>query len=237
MARAISAFPTDAPEFTSGIRNNHCQIADHAYDSPMRWVSHFIVAGSFAVLASCNHNNPDLAGGPGATGPFDSRGNYIEDWADKPPSRWQRHQNPPADSSGSRDLVAQNQQIRVAPVTPPPGSSGSSARSTPKPGSSTPKPSSSTASTSKPKPSSSTASTSKPKPSSSTASTSKPKPKPVASKPKPKKPTASRITIKKGDTLSGLAKRYGTSVSAIKRANGMSGDFIREGKTLVIPRK
>ncbi len=42
--------------------------------------------------------------------------------------------------------------------------------------------------------------------------------------------------IKKGDTLSSIGRRYGKSVSAIKRANGLSSDRIIAGKTLKIPR-
>ncbi len=41
--------------------------------------------------------------------------------------------------------------------------------------------------------------------------------------------------IVSGDTLYGLARKYGTSVSAIKRANGMSSDVIIKGKTIKIP--
>jgi hypothetical protein len=43
-------------------------------------------------------------------------------------------------------------------------------------------------------------------------------------------------TVKKGDTLWGLASRYGTSVSAIKRASGLRSDSIRIGQSLKIPR-
>lgn len=43
-------------------------------------------------------------------------------------------------------------------------------------------------------------------------------------------------TIKKGDTLGAIARRHGTTVAKIKAANGMKSDFIREGKTLRIPR-
>ena len=39
-----------------------------------------------------------------------------------------------------------------------------------------------------------------------------------------------------GDTLYGLSRRYGTSVSAIKRANGLKSDLIINGRTLKIPR-
>jgi LysM repeat protein len=53
-----------------------------------------------------------------------------------------------------------------------------------------------------------------------------------------KKPTASRIThtVKSGDTLSSLARRYGSSVARIKSANGLKSDLIRNGRKLIIPR-
>ena len=39
-----------------------------------------------------------------------------------------------------------------------------------------------------------------------------------------------------GDTLYGLSRKYGTSVSAIQRANKLKGTTIVRGKTLLIPR-
>lgn len=42
-------------------------------------------------------------------------------------------------------------------------------------------------------------------------------------------------TVKKGDTLSGLSRRYGVSVSSIQRANGMRSTVIVLGKKLRIP--
>jgi LysM repeat protein len=42
-------------------------------------------------------------------------------------------------------------------------------------------------------------------------------------------------TVARGDTLSGIARQYGTTASAIKQANGMSSDTVVLGKTLVIP--
>ncbi len=42
-------------------------------------------------------------------------------------------------------------------------------------------------------------------------------------------------TVSKGDTLYGLARRYGTSVNAIKNANGLNSDLIRLGQKLRIP--
>lgn len=41
--------------------------------------------------------------------------------------------------------------------------------------------------------------------------------------------------VKKGDALSTIARRYGTSVSAIKSANGLRSDTIRIGQRLTIP--
>ncbi len=42
-------------------------------------------------------------------------------------------------------------------------------------------------------------------------------------------------TVQQGDTLYSLSRKYGTSVSAIQSANGLSGDLIRKGQTLTIP--
>lgn len=59
----------------------------------------------------------------------------------------------------------------------------------------------------------------------------KPKPKPVVVKPKTR-----YHTVAKGETLYSLARKYGTSVSAIQKANSLSGTTIRTGKSYVIPR-
>jgi len=42
-------------------------------------------------------------------------------------------------------------------------------------------------------------------------------------------------TVAAGDTLFSLSRRYGTSVTAIKSANGLNSDLIRVGETLTIP--
>lgn len=42
--------------------------------------------------------------------------------------------------------------------------------------------------------------------------------------------------VKKGDTLSSIARRNGTTVAKIKSANGMSSDFLSIGKSLKVPR-
>jgi LysM repeat protein len=57
---------------------------------------------------------------------------------------------------------------------------------------------------------------------------------PVAVKPKKKSPITH--TVKKGDTLYGLSRKYGTSVSSIQRANRLKGSNIGLGKKLIIPR-
>ncbi len=52
----------------------------------------------------------------------------------------------------------------------------------------------------------------------------------------PKKPAPRKHLVKKGDTLYGLSKRYGTTVGKIQKANGISGSMIRIGQRLKIPR-
>lgn len=42
-------------------------------------------------------------------------------------------------------------------------------------------------------------------------------------------------TVVSGDTLSAIAKRYGTTVDAIKTRNNLTSDFLRIGQALVIP--
>jgi len=49
------------------------------------------------------------------------------------------------------------------------------------------------------------------------------------------KSTAYRHRVKRGDTLGKIAGKYGTSVSKIKRANGLRSSTIRVGQSLKIP--
>jgi len=44
-----------------------------------------------------------------------------------------------------------------------------------------------------------------------------------------------RYVVKSGDCLSKIAKKHHTTVSQLKKANGLKGDFIRAGQTLKIP--
>lgn len=50
----------------------------------------------------------------------------------------------------------------------------------------------------------------------------------------PSGPTTPHV-VAKGDTLWGLARRYNTSVDAIKAANGLNDDTIQTGRTIQIP--
>ena len=64
-----------------------------------------------------------------------------------------------------------------------------------------------------------------------------PKPVEVAEQEQPKKTTASRgttVKVRKGDTLGTIAKRNHTSVSKLKKLNGLKGDFLREGQRLKV---
>ena len=42
-------------------------------------------------------------------------------------------------------------------------------------------------------------------------------------------------TIRRGDTLSGLAQQYSTSYSELKNLNGLTTDTLRIGQVLMIP--
>lgn len=47
--------------------------------------------------------------------------------------------------------------------------------------------------------------------------------------------TPSQITVQAGDTLSKLAEKHGTTVSAIRDANGLDGTLIKVGQKLSLP--
>lgn len=48
-------------------------------------------------------------------------------------------------------------------------------------------------------------------------------------------PSARRYKVKSGDTLSGIAARFATTVKAIRIANNLQGNLIRPGQVLIIP--
>lgn len=125
------------------------------------------------------------------TGPFNSRGDYVEDWVDQP-DKWYR---PTAPSNNSRPTTA------IASNTQP-----------------LPEPHIPLIETTSPPP------------------IVRASPTTVKPKPKPKPPAVVRYTVKRGDTLSSIAKRYKTTVSKIQAANSIRGSVIRVGQNLKIPR-
>ena len=48
-------------------------------------------------------------------------------------------------------------------------------------------------------------------------------------------PTPSRVTVKPGDTLGGLALRHTTTIDALRSANGLVGDQLTVGQELTLP--
>ena len=64
----------------------------------------------------------------------------------------------------------------------------------------------------------------------------KPKPEPKAEpKPKPKPAPTRYHTVTPKQTLWAISQKYGISVAALQRANGLSGTLIRPGQSLRIP--
>lgn len=143
-------------------------------------------------------------------GPFDSRGNYVEAWADQP-SKWHRRSSfAGADATPDLAIASGNDA--------PPSDLSPMAQSSSRPVEVARLSRSSTQSKSAAPSSSRKSSTSVARSKTSSA------------------PRTTRVVIRRGDTLSGLAARHRTSVRAIQRANGMRDTRLVAGKTLVIPR-
>lgn len=166
-----------------------CQVLENPHNPPMPKCLHSLLVAATALgLVACQ-GTFSTAENPTGTGPFDSRGNYVEAWADNP-SKWNGRSVPTPTTPQKPPQVASNN-------TPPVVAA---------------------------------------RPTTTTISNPTPKPKPVV-KPKPKpKPSSTIHTVRKGDTLYGLAKKYGTSVGTIQRANGIKGSTIRIGQKIKIPR-
>jgi LysM repeat protein len=188
-----------------------------------RWL-YLPAASLFAAFSSCT-NTGTTASNAGSVGPFDARGNYVEAWADNP-SKWRK--------GGSTEIVEAEPDRAAAdvPVVPP---AVIAANATPRPVASTTttvyRPKTATVSNPKPK-TGSTASSSRPKPKTAVVVKPKVKPKAVAKS----KPKATRHTVRSGDSLYAIAKRYGTTASAVQKANGLKGTVIRPGQSLTIPK-
>lgn len=209
----------------------------------MRWLG-IIVTGGALVLSACSGTStggskealyhPDV-------GPFDIDGNYVEALADAPVKKNYFARAKPSSESvkpkskekllakretpstanrpptSSRKVVSS--RVVSAPVrTPPPQRSivlaspaagGSSASGPPR-------------LTSVARAGSAPPPVTRPAP-----------PKPVVIKPKTNAPL--RHQIQASDTLFGLSRKYGKSVESLKRANGLTGNTIITGRTLIIP--
>ncbi len=71
------------------------------------------------------------------------------------------------------------------------------------------------------------------------SSSSNKKSGPVKYKPgstKPKSTGTVKYTVKSSDSLSSIARKFGTTTTALKKANGLKSDKARSGAVLVIPK-
>ena len=66
------------------------------------------------VFSSCGNTGSGSAGPSAATGPFDSRGNYVEEWADNP-SKWRKGGGTPSPHERKSDVLPQIAKIDQPP--------------------------------------------------------------------------------------------------------------------------
>lgn len=175
--------------------------------------------GSLALtFTSCqNTGSKDTADLPALDYPFDEQGNYIESKArslgsggrgSKPVTLAQNNPPPPPLADVVPPPIPDSNYSRMEDTIPPPPTLADTTPPRPNAGSG--------------------GGSSKPK-SSSTKS--------GGTSSRPKAPSTVAYTVEKGDTLSAIAVRYGTSVSAIRNANGLSStNLIRVGQKLKVPK-
>ncbi|MEI6674490.1 MAG: LysM peptidoglycan-binding domain-containing protein [Verrucomicrobiota bacterium] len=170
-------------------------------------------------------------------GPFDSHGNYVEAWANDP-SKWRAYN--PKEVDADPPTIARNEQppdhsvpLASGPAAPTIHAVASSRNKPPGARSGTRTKTKTNAERTVVRKATNPKSDTEPEIKSN--SKSKDKPSVVKSKGK-SSTTGSRHTVKSGDSLSSIAASHGTTVSALKKANGLASDKLRDGKTLVIPR-
>jgi LysM repeat protein len=152
--------------------------------------------------------------------PFDADGNYRKDWVKNGSTRpGSANVGGRKSSSSSSAPAPAPARTTVASTTPAPArpSSPSSSGSVPR-------------SISPPRTTVPAASTTTYRP--APAPAPKPTPKP---KPKPTPPPARYHKVEAKQTLWSISQKYGVSVEALQRANGLSGNLIRIGQSLRIP--
>ncbi len=199
------------------------------------------------ILSGCtNQNDPN---DPLGTGPYDAQGNYHEEWADDP-TKWRKPGKRASTPADDLPMVAKNDQppLNANPLATgsqklPPAVVDSMPRETTRHGQEVEIASRSRSSSGSVKSKSRhTDSSDEPKKTTRSSSNnaskshSKSTSKSHSSSKSKSKSSSTRHTVKKGDSLSSIAKKYGSSVSAIQKANGLSGTMIRDGKTLVVPK-
>jgi LysM repeat protein len=173
-------------------------------------------------------------------GPFDSRGNYVEAWADDP-SKWRPYT--PREVDGELPRIAKNEQppensipLATTKASPPRTAAVAGRAAAPDTTREVARGSATARAAAERTVAKKSASKSKPDTERTAASSTKSKASVAKAKPKAKS-ASTRHTVKSGDSLSSIAAKYGTSVSALKKANGLSGTMIRDGKSLVVPRR
>ena len=184
------------------------------------------------ALTSCG-NTGGSGSSQASAGPFDGRGNYVEEWADNP-SKWRKGGGSPSPHEMKSDRLPE-----IAKNDQPPQNSN------PLPPANVSKPVTVISQTqvTKPRPApvkSQEGVRTRPSADNAEAEVVKTKAKRKAEVVKAKtkaKPKSTRYVVKKGDSLSAIASRTGASVSAIKSENGLSGTLIRPGQSLVIPKR
>ena len=89
------------------------------------------------ILTGCTGNKTSFSGGPHGTGPFNSRGDYVDAWADDP-SKWSRPgsrqrtddlpvvaktEEPPANANPHNCAISDGATLAVTEILPRPPAS------------------------------------------------------------------------------------------------------------------
>ena len=206
----------------------------HPGMKPVLWIP--ATCALALALTSCGNTGGSGGGSSQASaGPFEGRGNYVEEWADNP-SKWRKGGGSPSPHEMKSDRLPE-----IAKNDQPPQNSN------PLPPANVSKPVTVISQTQVTKPRPAPVKSEEVVRTRPSAEKSEPEVVKAKAKAKPKaevvkaktkaKPKSTRYVVKKGDSLSAIASRTGASVSAIKSENGISGTLIRPGQSLVIPKR
>lgn len=161
--------------------------------------------------------------------PFDEQGNYRKDWVKNNATG----RDPSASGSSSATQIASSSSSTSASGSYPTYAEASAARATGSAAASAAASAATVAPASFVGPADTTISA--PGSSSEVLLASAPVSPAVESAPPAPQRTASYHKVSSGDTLFALANRYSTSVSELKRVNGLGSDQIRVGQSLRLP--